>query len=121
MHSLPDPLNRLIVLPVLSSPVSLDSLIESDYLEASESATKHIEYVPGAIGLSLLSPLGSGRSFLPACLRLIDREVEWERWWMAAAPLQLLERYNGLVKELRASMSEREKMAVDPSSLITVN
>lgn len=92
--------------------INLESLLEADYAQKLPPTTS-IDYIPGAIGLSLLSPDQGGRHFLPEALQDCE-SPEQASWWAESAPGPLLQHYNQLIGSVRDRMTDRERIAVDP-------
>jgi hypothetical protein len=104
----------------LAQHISFDSIINTELSNIKIDDNRvPIGYIPGAIGLSLLSPEGTGRSFLPKALRDLeasDRHI----WWQSSSPRDLLAHYNMHVSNLSSILSPFERSIVFPGNQIVL-
>lgn len=92
----------------------------ADILETDFSALKErphgstVDYIPGSIGLTLLSPTDHGRQFLPASIQNIELDCS-ESSWTQSAPSALLQHYNSLILgQYYERLSASDKVSILP-------
>lgn len=104
IQSRPDHGNKLADLQQPASSVSFEGLLDASCDHLTNVALDGIDYIPGAIGLSLLSPEGSGRRYLPNTIRRLEEEKgNVDEWWNETDPKELLLYYNQQVDQILQS------------------